>query len=72
MASPKRKLEVVFKTDFHEEKQTEPEIRAFLEEKFPWIKIKNIELYQGKSSTKAVVSSNLASYLASLNKAECI
>lgn len=63
MASPRKKLEVLFKTDFPVDKSTNIEIKEFLEKTIPQIAIKNIEIVAGKNTVKALVTSNILNLL---------
>eukprot|EP01022_Parablepharisma_sp_SALTPOND_P004374 TRINITY_DN120179_c0_g1_i1.p2 TRINITY_DN120179_c0_g1~~TRINITY_DN120179_c0_g1_i1.p2 ORF type:complete len:536 (-),score=119.18 TRINITY_DN120179_c0_g1_i1:2764-4371(-) len=55
----KKKLEVLFKAYFHCDSHTEASIKNMLEATIPKLKVKSLEIYEGKSVVKAVVSSNI-------------
>ena len=63
MVVTKKKLEVLFKAFFQEDKSTDTEIKKLLENKIEGLKIKSIETYPGKGTTKAVVNSNVVDIL---------
>ena len=63
MKSSKKRLEVLFKSNFQIDKTSETEIKNFLENKIPGLSIKNIETYSSKSNVKAVIISNIMDIL---------
>ncbi len=63
MAATKKKLEVLFKAYFQFDKTTESAIKDYLQGHITGLKIKAIETFPGKSSVKAVITSNVANIL---------
>ena len=66
----KKKLEVLFRSYFQTEKNTDVSIKAFLEETISNLKVKSIETYAGKGNVKAVVNSNIVDLLVGTDSAE--
>jgi len=63
MKAKKSKIEVLFKTIFLIKDPSKDEVKSFLEQTIEGLKVKSIEVHPGKSSYKALVSSNLITLL---------
>lgn len=70
MATPKKRLELLFKVNFPIEMSNEEEIRKYLESIITGIKIKSAEIFSGKGNSKAIIKSNIMDILTGNVKGE--
>ena len=59
----KKRIEALFKANFQVDNVTDQAVKKYLEDAIPGLKIKNIEIYPGKSHNKAVIASNIIDLL---------